>query len=128
MTDISHLKFKQTQPLLPNGCSILVFDSDIKIGYAHISVVNNTAILADIKVTIIKQKHTTGLTCLTKTLNYRNQGIGTKLLKSVIALCRTSEIDCIIGEIIENIEQLSVWYKKHGFNVQGSNIKLDFNK
>ncbi len=99
----------------------------MKIGYAQISVSDNIATLADIKVTSFEKKHFTKLPFLNKKYCYRNQGVGTALLKELIDVCKVAGISEIHGEIHGDTSILFPWYKKHGFTISIRSMILKLN-
>lgn len=57
--------------------------------------------------------------------HYRNQGIGSALLKEVIDFCRDERVNSLYGEAKGDIHTLRKWYKEEGFNLDAvDNIQL----
>jgi GNAT superfamily N-acetyltransferase len=121
------MKFQidQTAPLLPTGCSLIAKKGGVRIGYAHISVTQTVATLADIQVSRFKTRPFVLLPFLRRTHNYRGKGVGSALLRRAIAICKEAGITEIVGCIRGDEERLRVWYKRFGFQVNGSDIRLN---
>lgn len=82
---------EQTAPILPNGCSLIAENAGLRIGYAHITVSQNVATLADIKVNVMTTKPFMLFPFYKKTHNYRGKGVGSALLKRVVEICKKQE-------------------------------------
>ena len=125
-----HMNFtiKQTAPLLPNGCSLIAENEGVRIGYAHVTVSQTVATLQDIKVSFFTTKPFTLFPFYKKTYDYRGKGVGSALLKRVIALCEGARMSEISGRIHGDEEMLRVWYNKFGFEVNGKEIRLNLKK
>lgn len=120
-----NFKIEQTAPVLPNGCSLIAENEGLRIGYAHITVSQNVATLADIKVNVMTTKPFMWFPFYKKTDNYRGKGVGSALLKRVVEICKEARISEILGHIYGDEELLIAWYRKFGFEIKGKNIKLD---
>jgi len=97
-----------------NCIKIRVLLNSSCIGYANLIRSNNTATLADIYMT----NHSKTVLKLFKTYqNFRNQGIGTQLLKYIFSYCKSQGITMIEGVAKGDLEKLIPWYKKHGFTI-----------
>lgn len=119
---------KQTAHMLPNGCSLIAENAGMRIGYAHITVSQNVATLADIKVNILTTEPFMLFPFYKKTHNYRGKGVGSALLKRVIEICKDARISEILGHIYGDEELLIAWYRKFGFEIQGKYIRLNLGK
>ena len=53
--------------------------------------------------------------------NYRQQGLGTSLLKEIIKYCKDSKIKKLTGEIKGDDRTLRHWYSNNGFTVSKDN-------
>ncbi|MDC1527482.1 GNAT family N-acetyltransferase [Gammaproteobacteria bacterium] len=53
--------------------------------------------------------------------NYRQQGLGTSLLKEIIKYCKDSNIKKLTGEIKGDDRTLRHWYSNNGFTVSNDN-------
>ncbi len=53
--------------------------------------------------------------------NYRQQGVGTSLLKEIIKYCKNSNIKKLTGEIKGDDRTLRHWYSNNGFKVSNDN-------
>ncbi len=53
--------------------------------------------------------------------NYRQQGVGTSLLKEIIKYCKASNISKLTGEIKGDDRTLRHWYSNNGFMVSNDN-------
>jgi GNAT superfamily N-acetyltransferase len=115
----------QTRELIPLGCSLIAYSLDGKrVGHAHISLSDNVATLADI-IVISRSESCFFLSPYFKRKKcYRNRGIGSKLLKNVIALCKSSNISILNGNMHGEIDKLKSWYSLHGFAINGNQITL----
>jgi len=57
--------------------------------------------------------------------DYRNQGVGSALLKEVIDFCRDEGVDSLYGQIRGDIHALRKWYQAEGFDLDAvDNIQL----
>lgn len=57
--------------------------------------------------------------------HYRNQGIGSALLKEVIGFCRDERVESLYGEAKGDMSTLRKWYKEEGFDLDAvDNIQL----
>lgn len=96
------------------------------VGYAKVSIAGNTANLSDLYVTdkigyrwpsfmslpfSFKRKH-----------NFRNNGIGTKLLLRSIDLAKLAGCNQMKGWMHGDIERLQLFYTSLGFEISGINI------
>ena len=120
-----NFRIKQTAPLLPSGCSLIAKIEDERIGYAHITVSQTVATLTDIQVSDFRTRPFMLFPLYRKTYKYRGKGVGTALLKRVIALCEEARMSEILGRIHGDEEMLKVWYEKYGFKVSGKEIRLN---
>ena len=120
--NLNKVVIKRIGSLFPNGCSIIADYHGARIGYAHINLDGNIAILADIR---IEDHYPMGKLFFRKrTYSFRGHGIGSQLLKRVILLCRNSGVQEIIGNLDGDLERLELWYAKHGFVITGEQISL----
>lgn len=60
--------------------------------------------------------------------NYRNIGIGSKLLDEAIKLALLLEVKLIYGVICGETKRLEIFYRKFGFEISGKNIELKLRK
>ena len=56
--------------------------------------------------------------------NYQSRGIGSKLLKEIIAYCREIGAVSIHGRLTGHKELLAKWYSQHDFEVDRSTGKI----
>jgi GNAT superfamily N-acetyltransferase len=57
--------------------------------------------------------------------DYRNQGVGSALLKEVIDFCRDERVDSLYGQARGDIHILRKWYQVEGFDLDAvDNIQL----
>lgn len=57
--------------------------------------------------------------------HYRNQGIGSALLKEVIGFCRDERVSSLYGEARGDLSTLRKWYRDEGFDLDSvDNIQL----
>lgn len=82
------------------------------------------ATLADIQVSRFTSRPFVLLPFVRQTHNYRGKGVGTALLRRVIAICKEAGIAEIVGSLSGDERRLRVWYKRFGFQINGSDIKL----
>ena len=115
--NISEVEIRQIGPLVPNGCTLVAFLEERRVGHAHICVNDNLATLADIITANDKQKWFTHFPFFKTEIIYRKKGIGSKLLRQVILLCKENDIKEIHGEIVGDFSYLIPWYKKIGFSI-----------
>lgn len=60
---------------------------------------------------------------------YRNQGVGSALLKEVIDFCRDERVNSLYGEAKGELDTLRKWYKGEGFELDSvDNIQLQLSK
>jgi GNAT superfamily N-acetyltransferase len=50
-------------------------------------------------------------------VDYRGIGVGTRLLETVIVICEEQGVIRLMGEMHGEIERLTTWYQRHGFEV-----------
>lgn len=61
--------------------------------------------------------------------HYRNKGVGSALLKEVIAFCKQERVNSLYGEAKGDMDSLRKWYIDEGFNLDSiDNIQLQLNK
>ena len=59
--------------------------------------------------------------------NYRNSGVGSRLLDEVIGFCREQRVISLYGQARGDSEQLRRWYQEKGFTLDSvDNIHLSF--
>lgn len=94
----------------------------IQVGYARCIVKDGHVELADIKVNGRLERNKL-LLLLMRPLrrfmaqNYQSRGIGSKLLKEVVAYSREIGAVSIHGTLSGHKELLSKWFARHGFDV-----------
>ena len=125
--NIAEVKIRQTGPLAPNGCTLVAFLAERRVGHAHICINKNKATLADIITANYQRQWFSHFPFFKTVVSYRKKGIGSKLLRHVISLCEENEIKEIHGEIVGDLSYLAAWYKKFGFKViDGNKLILKF--
>jgi GNAT superfamily N-acetyltransferase len=106
-----------------------VYRGDVQVGYARCLVENDQVELTDIKIAGRLKRHTL-FTVLLGPLrsfmakNYQSRGIGSKLLKEVIAYSREIGAASIHGHLEGKTELLTKWFSHHGFEVENSTGKI----
>lgn len=119
---------EQTSNLFPHGCTLIAYSLDgNRLGHAHISLNDSEAILADIIISSFNLPLIPFIPFLKRKICYRNKGVGTKLLKKVIELCKSSGISVLSGNMHGETDRLKRWYSKNGFEVNGNHISLMLN-
>ena len=110
--------------LSENAWTLVAFINGKKAGHLHICRSEDVAEIADIVVSEYKTYRFNLLPVFKKTVSFRNQGVGTALLKEAIELCRKSHIKVIKGNIVGDTDRLIKWYRKNNFEV---NDNLEIN-
>lgn len=87
------------------------------VGKLYLSVSGCTAKLTDVVVTLHEIRPYRLLPFIKRTVSYRGQGYGTKLLQSAIEWCRLNGIENITGDIAGDQAMLARWYRRHGFTL-----------
>ena len=119
LVNFVHLNFVDN---LPSGFSYICCECDMPVGKVHVTLKNNVATIADI---IVNQRNIPRVPCipfLRRTVSYRNRGYGSALLNIAIDKCRALGVTRIMGNMHGDIERLSGWYSKNGFDVVGNDI------
>lgn len=99
-----------------------VYRRGLPVGYARCVVENNQVELAEIKING-RLEGAGFLQTLLRPLrrfrakNYQSRGIGSKLLKEVIAYSRELGAANIHGRLAGHKDLLAKWYARHGFEV-----------
>lgn len=101
----------------------------VQIGYARCIVKGGHVELADIKINgrLERNKFYTILLAPFRRFqakNYQSRGIGSKLLKEVIAYSREIGAVSIYGSLVGHKDLLGKWYSRHGFEVDMSTGKI----
>mgnify|MGYP000656783166 CR=1 FL=1 len=104
--------------------------NDFPVGTAKVIKHADSWKLADIKVMNFKRISFWRKLCsLGQFKNYRNQGIGSDLLRILISEAQKNGISTITGEIVgEHPENLKQWYSRFGFIVDSQyriELKID---
>jgi GNAT superfamily N-acetyltransferase len=106
----------------------------VQIGYARGLIKDGQVELADIKINgRLERNKFISLLCRPfrrfMARNYQSRGIGSKLLKEVIAYSREIGAVSIHGTLVGHKDLLARWYVRHGFEVDLSTgrflLKLD---
>ena len=106
-----------------------VYRRGLPVGYARCLVENNQVELAEIKINGRLERNNV-LNALLRPLrrfrakNYQSRGIGSKLLKEVVAYSREIGADSIYGCLAGHKELLAKWYARQGFEVDRSTEKI----
>ena len=87
------------------------------IGRAEVLINDEQAFLKDISVTKIEPGRSWFPPFYTQGANYRGKGVGSALMAEVFAHCESLDVKEITGVMQGDIEFLSQWYQKHGFEV-----------
>ena len=106
-----------------------VYRGDVQIGYARCLVEDGHVDLADIKISGRLERNRFFVLLLRPfrrfmTKNYQSRGIGSKLLKEIIAYSREIGSVSIVGSLVGEKGLLSQWYSRHGFEVDMSTGKI----
>lgn len=108
-------------------CYLVAYSQEgTRVGYAHILRNGENATLTDVHVTSMELPYLEYLPWIKRKACYRNQGVGSQLLKEAIALCQSSYISTLQGNMHGDIEKLQSWYAKHGFSISGKHISYKF--
>jgi GNAT superfamily N-acetyltransferase len=97
----------------------------VQIGYARCIVKEGHVELADIKINGRLERNKFYNMLLTPfrrflAKNYQSRGIGSKLLKEVIAYSKEIGAVSIHGSLVGHKDLLGKWYSQHGFDVDMS--------
>lgn len=110
----------RVQALLPNG---------LVVGYANISLKDAQADLCDLFVKdeypYFWPKFMPVLLSIRRKYNFRNLGLGTKLLSKAIEHSRKLGCTKMVGWMHGDKARLARFYRSFGFEVRGINIALD---
>jgi hypothetical protein len=97
-----------------------MMDND-RIGHAHLSVKGDSGEL----VVIVVLQRASRWSCLPpfyfRGINYRDKGVGTMLLKSVLGYCREVGVKTVSGTAHGDLKRLIPWYQQHGFSLGENN-------
>lgn len=101
----------------------------VQVGYARCIVENGHVELADIKVNGRLERNKFLIMLLRPfrrfmAKNYQSRGIGSKLLKEVIAYSREIGAASIHGSLVGHKELLAQWYRRYGFEIDLSTGKI----
>lgn len=109
--------------------ALRVYRRGLPVGYARCLVEHDQVELTEIKINGWLERKTL-LTTLLRPLrrfrakNYQSRGIGSKLLKEVIAYSREIGAVAIHGQLAGHKELLAQWYARHGFEVDMATEKI----
>ena len=106
-----------------------VYRDGVQIGYARCLVENDHVELADMRISGRLERNKLFVMLLAPfrrfmAKNYQSRGIGSKLLKEVIAYCREIGAASIHGHLAGHKDLLAKWYSLHGFEVDMSAEKI----
>lgn len=127
------------------GYSIELFESDpffalrvyrggLQVGYARCLFENGHVELVEIKMSGRLVRHhllsrLSGPFRRFMAKNYQSRGIGTKLLREVVAYSREIGATCIHGSLQGKTDLLSKWFSRHGFEIDDAkgtiSLRLD---
>jgi len=114
------------QEFLPDGFMVHAWDKrKLCAGYAKVSVHRQQAKLGDIYVLDRLLPRFKWCPWYKPRINYRNQGLGSQILRCVIIQCHILGIHELSGEIVGDREALTLFYRRHGFSINGTVITLD---
>lgn len=109
--------------------ALRVYRGDVQVGSARCLVDNDHVELVDIKISgrLVRQNLLTALSrpfhrFMAK--NYQSRGIGSKLLKEVIAYSREIGAVSLHGSLTGRIELLAKWFAQNGFEVDRATGKV----
>jgi len=115
-----NLNFKQSEDFDFFGY-IKAFDGEVCIGIAKLSRNENVAALGDIIVYNNKKRRVFNFLPIYSKTNYRQKGVGTKLLQKTIIFCKEKGITEIKGKAMGDLDIIIPWYTKNGFTVNKEN-------
>lgn len=105
----------------------LAIQKNEAIGRAELIVNDKKAFLKDISVTQTAQGWSWFPPFKIRAVNHRGKGVGTALLASVFSFCTEVGAEELTGVMHGNIEYLTHWYQKNGFEVlDGRKIRRFF--
>jgi GNAT superfamily N-acetyltransferase len=102
--------------------ALRVYHRGLPVGYARCQVEHGHVELAEIKING-RLEHKSVLTTLLRPLsrfrakNYQSRGVGSKLLKELVAYSQEIGAVAIHGRLVGHKELLAKWYLRHGFEV-----------
>lgn len=117
----------------PNGLSsrlfFQVFSGPNAIAFAQLSSRSHNRRRYSANDSQREDSHVTGVSYCLKNIevspHYRNQGVGSALLKEVIGFCRDERVNSLYGEARGDMSALRKWYQEEGFDLDAvDNIKL----
>jgi ribosomal protein S18 acetylase RimI-like enzyme len=100
-----------------------IFDGVTPVGKAIVTINENTAHLANIK---IQDRVPTGATWFERLLgksrfrSYQNQGFGTQLLSELLVRLQKRGVIKLEGHMSGDLPRLTTWYRSLGFEVNES--------
>lgn len=110
--------------------ALRVYRGGVPVGYARCVVENGQVELADMRVNgrLERNKFVNFLLRPFRRFlarNYQSRGIGSKLLKEVIAYSRELGSVSIHGSLVGHKELLAQWYSRHGFEVDRTTDRIE---
>jgi len=106
-----------------------VYRHDVQVGYARCLIDNDHVELADIQINGRLERNKffnlmLGPFRKFMAKNYQSRGLGSKLLKEVVAYSREIGSVSVHGSLVGHKELLAQWYSRHGFEVDLSTGKI----
>ena len=90
-------------------------------GYARIAINGDRAELADVQVYCRPGHWSRWPPFYYRSVNYRERGIGTRLLDKVLDICQAQGVSWLEGKMHGDVDQLTRWYGRHGFRIGPGN-------
>lgn len=114
---MEHVQIEQFYGNDRNTVVFLALINNESIGRAELIINNEHAFLKDISVTQTESGWFWFPPFYKKGINYRGNGIGTSLLEKVFTHCESLGVKELTGVMRGDLELLTRWYQKHGFEV-----------
>lgn len=100
---------------------------DIPVAYAHLTLQDERAELADIRVSpsiVTKYSLLRQLLGFVRKRNFQHKGLGSQFLKLVIDEVRLRGASRIEGTMDGDIKRLTAWYKSFGFAIDETSHRI----
>jgi GNAT superfamily N-acetyltransferase len=109
--------------------ALRVYRGGLQVGYARCQVENGQVELVEIKMSGRLVRHhllgrLSGPFRRFMAKNYQSRGIGSKLLREVVAHSGEIGATCIYGSLKGKTDLLSKWLSRNGFEVDNASMKI----